>query len=250
MFWWIILALAALLLAALLTVLFAALAVDKNRLYTDFSRFYRALLYALDDIVLFISRVTIETEGMELLPRDEPFLLVCNHLSNYDPIVKVRVFRKHHLAFISKPENFSIPIVGRLIRRYCFMSINRQVPREAIATIQHAAELLKKGEMCVAVYPEGTRSRQRVLLPFHGGVFKIAQKAKASTVVCVVENTEKVKENAPFRRTVVRLRVLRTIPVSEMLSKRSSVIGQEVFGLMQQALAAACPAQNHEENRS
>ena len=48
---------------------------------------------------------------------------------------------------------------------------------------------------------------------------------------------------------MIRLRVLRTIPVEEMLAKRSSVIGEEVFQLMQEALAASYPPlPNREES--
>ena len=241
MFWWIFSAVFGLLLLAAAVVLIAAAAVDNEKLYTDYSPFYRTILYTLVDVILFFSRVKIEMRGMEKVPSEGRFLLVCNHLSVFDTITKVHVFRKYDLAFISKPENFTIPVVGRILRRCCFMPIDRQNPRNAMTTINHAAALLGQDEMSVAVYPEGTRSRQKVLLPFHGGVFKVAQKAKVPVVVCVVEHTDKVKERAPWKKTDVVLSVLRTIPVEEVLSKRSEAIGHETFALMQEALKESYP---------
>ena len=241
MFWWLLAAVLLLVLLAAAVVLVAAAVVDNDRLYTDYNRFYRAILYNLVEVILFVCRVKIETHGLEQVPQQGRFLLVCNHLSVFDTITKIKVFRKYDLAFVSKPENFTIPVVGRILRRCCFMPIDRQNPRNAMTTINAAAALLGQDTMNVAIYPEGTRSRKKVLLPFHGGVFKIAQKAKVPTVVCVVEHTDKVKERAPWKKTVVKLSVLRTIPVEEMLSKRSEAIGREVFQLMQDALKETYP---------
>lgn len=98
---------------------------------------------------------------MEKLPKNERFLLVCNHRSKFDPILTWYVLRDYNLAFISKPENF---------RRCCFMAIDRENPRNALKTIHQAAELIKQNEVSVAVYPEGTRSKTCELLPFHNGI--------------------------------------------------------------------------------
>lgn len=50
-------------------------------------------------------------------------------------------------------------------------------------TVQKAADLLTSDTVNVAIYPEGTRSKNCTLLPFHNGVFKIAQKAEVPIAV-------------------------------------------------------------------
>mgnify|MGYP004637471607 CR=1 FL=1 len=184
---------------------------DKKRGY--FILYYTRLTELLDGAVrvcLCVSRVKLRTEGLETLP-EGPFLLVSNHRSNYDPIVTWSALKSHRVAFVSKQANFRIPIFGRLIRKCGCMAIDRENPRKALACVKNAAALLERGENCVGIYPEGTRSKQCVLLEFHNSVFKIAQMAHAPIVVMTVEGTEKIHKNAPWRQTEVGWKVIMTV---------------------------------------
>ena len=126
------------------------------------------------------------------------------------------IFKKWDVAFVSKPENFKIPIFGRIIRRCCFMPIDRSDPGKALSTIKTATEILQKGDMAVGVYPEGTRNRQGGLLPFHTGVFRIAQKAHAPIVVMAIHGTENIYRNVLRRRSDVYIDVVDVIPADEV----------------------------------
>ena len=86
----------------------------------------------------------------------------------------MHALRKEKLIFVSKPENWNIPIAGRLAVRCCFRTIDRENARNALRTIQDCARLLDEKAGPVVIYPEGTRSKTGELLPFHNGVFKIA----------------------------------------------------------------------------
>ena len=113
------------------------------------------------------------------------------------------------------------------------MAIDRENPRNAILTIQKAARLLQNGEVCVGVYPEGTRSKTGVLLPFHNGVFKIAQKAGVSVVVLHVSGTERIAKRTPFRATDVRIKVLDVITSQRVCGEKTDMIGAYVRRLME-----------------
>lgn len=63
------------------------------------------------------------------------------------------------------------------------LGIDRENPRNALVTVQKAADLLTSDTVNVAIYPEGTRSKNCTLLPFHNGVFKIAQKVEVPIAV-------------------------------------------------------------------
>lgn len=67
------------------------------------------------------------------------------------------------------------------------MAIDRENPRNALLTIEKAAKLIESDEVSIGIYPEGTRSKECVLLPFHNGVFKIAQKASVPIVVASIQ---------------------------------------------------------------
>lgn len=137
--------------------------------------------------VMWVLGYRVTLNGEERLPVDRPFLLVSNHLSNFDPLVTLAAFRHHSLSFVSKPENFKIPIIGRAMRVACFLPIDRENPRNAVTTIKQAAEQIRTTGLSVAIYPEGTRNKTgKGLLPFHAGSFKIAKLAHCPVVVIAV----------------------------------------------------------------
>ena len=90
-------------------------------------------------------------------------------------------------------------------------AIDRQNARNAIKTVNRTAELIKSGVVSYAVYPEGTRSKGVKMLPFHDGVFKIAQKAESPIVVVGIRGTERVHNRAPWKKTEVYLDILEVI---------------------------------------
>lgn len=223
-FFWVLLALV---LAYPMFLLICALAVDPNKEYEQQSLFYRWVLNGVCNLTLRVCRIRIHVEGLEKLPKDSKKLLfVSNHRSNFDPIVTWYVLKKWEPAFISKEANFHIPILGRMIRKCCFLPIDREDPRKAILTIQKAAKILEKGEVSMAVYPEGTRSKSGELLPFHNGVFKIAQKAGAQVAVLALSGTEKVHKNLPLHHTDVYLQVLYVVDGDEVTGNRTALLGE------------------------
>ncbi len=214
-----------------------ALAVNPKREYNADSPFYRAVLNSATAFVLRLVRVRVHLNGGEKIPKNGPLLFVGNHRSNYDPIVTWYALKKWNLAFISKEGNFKIPFFGRIIRKCCFLSIDRENPRNAITTINKAATLLREGTVNMGVYPEGTRSKSGELLPFHNGVFKIAQKADCPVVVLAVRGTEQVHSRTPFRKTNVYLDVLEVLPADWIKSNKTDIIGSRVSRMLEEHLS-------------
>ena len=227
-----------LLYALFLTV--CSLFINPKKEYENHSRFYRALLNGATAFAMKIMRIRIHTNGLEKVPHDTKNLLfVSNHRSNFDPIITWHIFKKWQPAFVSKASNFKIPIFGRFIRKCCFMAIDRENPRNALKTILKAAELLKKGKVSIGIYPEGTRSKECKLLPFHNGVFKIAQKANADIVVLAVSGTEQIHKNYPFRHTDVYLDVLEVIPAETVRATKTDAIGERIKTELENHLSKA-----------
>ena len=215
---------------------FFALFVNPNKNYDKDSTLYRTLLNAESVIALKILRVKVHVSGADKLPHGQKLLFVGNHRSNFDPIITWYALRDWKISYISKSGNFKIPIFGRIIRRCCFMAIDRESPRKAINTINQASELLKAQEVSVGVYPEGTRSKNGVLLPFHNGVLRIAQKANASIAVVVLKGTEKIHKNYPFHRTYVEMTIAEVIPAEQVCSTRSAELGDKVRDIIENSL--------------
>ena len=99
-------------------------------------------------------------------------------------------------------------------------------------TIDRASKLLKADEVSIFVYPEGTRSKKLQLLPFHNGVFKIAQKANVPVVVLTIQGSEKVKQNYPWRSTKVRMKVVGILDAEHVKSSKTSDISDEARAMI------------------
>ena len=219
----------------LLYVLFigiCVLFVDKKKEYYQQSRFYRALADSLDALILFFCHIRIHLEGEDKLPDNTLYLLVGNHISGFDPLITMHALRKEKLIFVSKPENWNIPIAGRLAVRCCLRTIDRENARNALLTIHDCARLLDEKAGPVVIYPEGTRSKTGELLPFHNGVFKIAQEAKVPIVVMSISGSPAIKKKAPWRRTDVTLRILSVLPTEKICPMRTAAIGSEVRNIL------------------
>lgn len=214
----------------------SGLFVDGSKEYDKNSRYYRFLLNFSTDLAMKICRIRIKTSGMDKLPQKGRFLLVSNHLSAFDPLITWHIFKAYDLAFISKPENFKIPFFGRIIRKCCFMAIDRQNSENAKITKERAAQLLRNDEVSVAVYPEGTRSRSGGMLPFHNGIFNIAKEAGVPVVVMTLKGTPEIKSNYPLHRSDVDLDVIDVISAAEVSDLTPHDIGSRVREEMLQSL--------------
>lgn len=185
-----------------------------------------------------LARIRIHLSGEDRIPNGR-FLVVSNHRSGYDPIATIWALRKWDIGFITKPENLRIPIAGPMIFRANYLPIDRENPREAIKTVNAAAKLLQNDVVSIGVYPEGTRGREADMLPFHNGVFKIAQKANVPIVVLSVRGTEDIKAHLPLRHTDVYLDVCAVLPAAEIASAPTAEVSERVRAILTDDLTPA-----------
>ena len=233
---WVLLGLLGVVLAYILLIVFSALAVNMNKEYEKESKYYRFLLNSSTFFAAKLIRIKLHVTGKELLPKSR-YLMVSNHRSKFDPILSWLVFGDQQLSFISKPENFKVPVYGRLIHRLCFMAIDRENPRNAVKTINRAVDLINRDVANVAVYPEGTRNYGEGLLPFHNAMFKIAQKAHVPVVVVTVKNTYDIQKNYPLHRSHVYIDVIKVFDADEVKKTKTADLGGLVRDCMLQKLS-------------
>ncbi len=224
---WVLLGIVALFFAYILLIVISSLFVNMKKEYPCESRYYRFLLNSSTFLASKLLRIKLHVTGAEKLPKGR-FLLVSNHRSKFDPILSWLVFGDCQLAFISKPENFKVPVYGRIIHRLCFMAIDRENPRNAVKTINRAIDLINRDVACVAVYPEGTRNFEAGLLPFHNAMFKIAQKANVPVAVVTVKGTYEIQKNFPLHRSHVYIDVVDVIPADEVKGTKTAILGDKV----------------------
>ena len=175
-YWWLLPVLLGCFVAAnlvyVLLMFVCSLFAGPNRMYDRISPFYLALTLALDGWILALCRIKIHVEGLEKVPTDSEFLFVSNHRSNFDPMVQWWVLRRWPLAFVSKPSNMRKFVIGPFVRRCCFLPIDRENARNALTTINAAANLIRAHVCSFAIYPEGPRRQGRHDQRAHGGYLR------------------------------------------------------------------------------
>lgn len=195
--------------------------------------FYRKVmnLYirALMDLVL----VRGHYRGVEKVPTEGRFMLVCNHLFFADPGVLLDAFPKSQLAFITKQENQKLPIINKFMHKILCQNLDREDDRQALKVILKCIQLIKNDEVSVAVFPEGYTSKDGKLHHFRSGVFKIAQKTKVPIVVCTIQNTKAILTNVQkLRHTDVELHLVEVIQPEDYEGMTTVALADMVYEKM------------------
>ena len=168
-------------------------------------------------------------EGLEHVPRHGPFILVANHRSLADPpiigwAVGHRVGRVVH--FMAKEEMRSWPIIGWLAERSGVFWVRRG---EGDRSAQRAAlRLLGEGRP-IAIFPEGTRSRDATLGEAKPGAALLAIRSGAPLLPVGIAGTERLfpgRSRMPHRTRVV----VRIGPIFTLEHVPSGRIPRELLG--------------------
>ena len=221
------------LLLAFLFLLLLASRVDLSQEQQEDSKLYRKTIELYLQSALPVLRWDITTKGMEKLPETGRFFLVCNHVALADPVVLLRVFTGRQVAFISKRENQTMFLVGKLMHKMLCQPINRENDREALKTILRCIQILREDKASVGVFPEGYIHPDKKLHHFRSGVFKIATKTQVPIVVCTLKGTKDAISNLlHFRYTPIEASVLAVIQPEEYAQLNTTQIAQQVYDLM------------------
>ncbi|PUE27574.1 1-acyl-sn-glycerol-3-phosphate acyltransferase [Limnohabitans sp. Jir72] len=104
-----------------------------------------------------------------------PALLVANHISWLDISV---IHAARHCRFVAKSDIRNWPMIGTLATGCATLFIERTSRKDALRMVKDMADAMKDGDV-VAVFPEGTTSDGRDLLPFHANLIQSAIQADA-----------------------------------------------------------------------
>ena len=104
-----------------------------------------------------------------------PALIVSNHISWLDILV---LHAGRHCRFVSKADVRHWPLIGRLATGAGTLYIERESRRDALRVVHHMTDSLCAGDV-LAVFPEGTTSDGRSLLPSHANLMQAAISAGA-----------------------------------------------------------------------
>jgi len=179
----------------------------------------------------------VEVQGRELLPRG-PCVIVVNHQSMADIFAVAKLF--HAFKYVSKASLFRVPLLGWIMRLAGYVSVERGQPRSMQEMLAQCQRWLRRG-VPVLLFPEGTYSANRALLPFKRGAFRLAAEERVPVVPVVVQGTpDLIVGDGPWMnpRATVRVRVLPPVP-PESFSADDAALATHVRGIFVEALGTA-----------
>jgi 1-acyl-sn-glycerol-3-phosphate acyltransferase len=135
-------------------------------------------------LILFSTGCKITVRGTENIPPKSSgktgICFVCNH-SGIADILLLFITADRPFGFIAKKEILFVPFVNLWLALMGGLFMDRNNPRKSLATLKTGIQKIKKGHS-IAIFPEGTRSRGRGLLPFKSGSFQLALESGADIV--------------------------------------------------------------------
>lgn len=114
---------------------------------------------------------------------------ISNHQNNADLFTLCHAMPKGAVT-VGKKSLFWIPFFGILYWITGNILINRTNSKKARATIEQVVAQMRATGLSILMFPEGTRSRGRGLLPFKTGAFHTAIKAGVPIIPIVCSDTD------------------------------------------------------------
>ncbi|NXF30717.1 PLCA acyltransferase, partial [Nyctibius bracteatus] len=135
----------------------------------------------------YIFGLEVVVKGKENLRTKKPSVLVLNHQSSLDVMVTAEIIPSRCLL-VAKKEVLYMGTYGLA----CWLSgaifIDRKKREESITTLTEVAHSLHKENLCVLIFPEGTRNHGGPMLPFKRGAFQLAVRAQVPIIPIVISS--------------------------------------------------------------
>lgn len=161
---------------------------------------------------------------------------VGNHQNNYDMITMSNAVQPRTVT-VGKRSLIWIPFFGQLYWISGNILIDRSNRSKAHNTITQVADQIKKRNISVWMFPEGTRSRGRGMLPFKTGAFHAAMAAGVPVVpVCVSTTQGRIKLNR-WDNGVVIVEMLPPVDTSKYTREQVRELAEDCRQMMIKRIA-------------
>lgn len=181
--------------------------------------------------VSWLLGLKVEIRIPDTVKNKGPFVYICNHQNSYD-IFTVSAAVQPATVSIGKKSLKWIPFFGQMYWLTGNILIDRKNSNKAMNTIALTAKKIKEKQLSVWLFPEGTRSNGRGLLPFKTGAFRTAIQAQVPIVpVCASNLHNKVKLNRWDNGKMI-IEFLDPIDINDVKKENIRTITNEIHDLM------------------
>jgi 1-acyl-sn-glycerol-3-phosphate acyltransferase len=130
--------------------------------------------------------------GRQRVPADGALILIANHIHLADPVLLMLAFPRP-ITFLAKEELFRIPFVGMIMRHGGMFPVARGGSLQQKRDVMRQAEDLLSQSRVLALFPEGKRSHDGILLPAKPGAAILSLHSGAPLVPVAITGTEQIR---------------------------------------------------------
>ncbi len=177
-------------------------------------------------------------EGLEHIDKNKSYVITINHQSMADIISLY--FLPLNFRWVSKEEVFRIPYIGPLLIAHGDIPIQRGNPREAMSKVVNDGKMWISRGASIAIFPEGTRSKDGEIHRFKAGAFALAKEANVEILPVVLDGTTKIFKPKSYWfnwKNVLTVKVLPPISTEKVAEMEAGELAQMVHEQMTSALA-------------
>ena len=189
-------------------------------------RFYKTIVATVGPLyrLAFPSRIY----GAENIPAEGGVVICANHQHFLDCVCLAAQLRKRRLTFLAKAEALKNPLFNRILGDKGMGAIPIKRGEADLTAMRAALKAVADGE-ALAIFPQGTRSRDNSPTPMLNGVSMIAVRAGAPIVPIFIEGPYRF-----FRRFDVR--VGKPVDISDLGRRCDAATLEEVTRRIENAV--------------
>jgi 1-acyl-sn-glycerol-3-phosphate acyltransferase len=174
----------------------------------------------------------IHFSGKENVKRDRPYIIISNHQSMLDICLMYKVPR--YFKWVSKKEALRVPFAGQALLMHRDILISRGESSSVKYMIKKAQSFLNDN-ICITMFPEGTRTKDGQIHTFKEGAFLLARLTKTAILPVVIDGTFDVMPSHGFTfkyKQDFYLKVLPEISVEEVTKTSAKDLTVKLHDLM------------------
>ncbi len=192
--------------------------------------------------ILLLFFTDCQIKGKQNVPTEDALIVAANHVNLFDtPILGVSLGRE--ITFMAKQELFSNPVFSFILRGIGAFPVHRQ--RLDRAALRTADRILAEG-LALAVFPEGSRSKDAKLKPPLMGTVRIALHNSAPILPVGISGTEKIKGFTwLFRRPKIVVNIGQPFALPSVNGRLSRLEVAELADAMMIRIAELLPLEYH-----
>ena len=172
-------------------------------------------------------RVTIESYGVENIPKENGFIFFPNHQGMFDALVFLESCPVP-FSVVAKKEVGEIPFLKQVFACMKAFIIDREDLKQSMQVIVNVKREVKAGRNYL-IFPEGTRSKNgNHPGPFKGGSFKTATKTKCPIVPVALIDSFKAFDTGSTERITVQVHILPPMYYEEYKDMHTTELAEEV----------------------